>query len=1269
MSALALRPPAPLEGEVLAPGTGTGFTFSPSPFKAGVRRLFLPAGATLEDAVRMTGVGPRLRKRLGVYIADQRIPAHLWRRIRLKPGAELFIRLELGDGEGAKDVFRTILVLAAAVVGFFFGGIQGALQFAAIASALVNVLIPPPKPKADPYTFDQQPGNPYAAITGIRNQFAPYAPIPRVIGQRRMYPPLAARPYTEVQGNIQYLRMLLLVGYGPLDISDIRIGNTPITAFAGAQVEVREGWASDAQVSLYTKQIQEEALSIKLDPSVWNTRATEPGTQEVSIDIVFPYGLAWYKPSSGKKFNRRVESSVEWSADGAVWNPAQWIVSTIVSPSAQIVAIQQAGLLVAEAASATTEVVSGRFPVAGNAQGIYQVRVRRNTAAGGEGDVDTAYWAVLRSVKQDNPIAMAGLALIALRLQATEQLNGAPDTINCIAHSYLPVYDGVNWAYQRSRNPAWGYADVLRRRGVATMIGDERIDLNAIKTWADACDGPAPNAQEPYWRCDAVLEGGSVKNAAQMIAAHGRAQFTLVDGKYSIVRDVAQTTPVQHISPRNSSNYVGGKAFQDLPHAFRVTFVNPDRNDAQDEVIVYRDGYDEDGSGGNIAASKFETLDFPFCRSASQAWREGRYQWGVVELRPEEHSVSMDFEALRCTNGDLVRFSHDVIKVGLASGRIAALEYDSAGLVTAIQLDIATSMSEGFAYAIRVRGRDFSSTTHAIALDVSEPTGRFVLASPTSADIQIGDLATFGESGIETAPMIVKNINRGPNFTARVTMVDAQSGVYTADQGPIPDFESFINRSTPVQESERPSRPALRLRSDETALQRTGDGTLVERLEVTLEPYTANTLVPATRWAVEYRIANSHSQWIAMARERMGLPIFIAPVAQGDKYDVRARVISAFGVPSEWAYSFEHTIIGKTSAPNAPTSFSATAGLDGVFVNFVPSASLDVIGYDIRYGGANWDAATKLGLVRGAAFFTLILTGSAVTFRVKALDAVGNYSTEVTAASAAYNARLEGAYQSSNPLVTGASAYRTPINPLSSSDAGSTSTVAIAAHTLKASSGAGAANVVASYNSGSVTGLSFATGYHIFAYDPTLAGGAVTYVASTSAETYVTNRDYIWIGYIVTVNDGGGGGSSPPPPPEQCVAAWAWIDAARNAGAIAAGDIIDVLGEDMASVTQCCVAAAKPAKTLGYRLTTTSGVTLTCSESTPITQPSGLTVRARDALGALVAVDDALGLRWEAIVEKVRVGIIDVARIHIGGRTYAAGDEPGRRMFTHNPLK
>ena len=130
-----------------------------------------------------------------------------------------------------------------------------------------------------------------------------------------------------------------------------------------------------------------------------------------------------------------------------------------------------------------------------------------------------------------------------------------------------------------------------------------------------------------------------------------------------------------HITPRNSFNYIGRKQFIDLPHALKVRFINPQKDWQEDERIVYSDGYDVQN------AERFETVDMMACTRPEQAWREGRYHLAVGRLRPETHEVFQDVEALRATDGDLVMFAHDVIMVGISTGRIKAQTIEG-GLVT-----------------------------------------------------------------------------------------------------------------------------------------------------------------------------------------------------------------------------------------------------------------------------------------------------------------------------------------------------------------------------------------------------------------------------------------------------------------------------------------------------------------------------------------------------------------------------------------------------------
>jgi hypothetical protein len=106
--------------------------------------------------------------------------------------------------------------------------------------------------------------------------------------------------------------------------------------------------------------------------------------------------------------------------------------------------------------------------------------------------------------------------------------------------------------------------------------------------------------------------------------------------------------------------------------------------------------------------------------------------------------------------------------------------------------------------------------------------------------------------------------------------------------------------------------------------------------------------------------------------------------------------------------------------------------------------------------------------------------------------------------------------------------YRPLSNPLTGHDAGSSATINVASFTMRTSSKGDI-----SENSGSITGLSYATGYYVYEDDPTLAGGAVTYHAATTKGTALQGAGRFYVGSITTPasgaidtignNDGGGG--------------------------------------------------------------------------------------------------------------------------------------------------
>jgi len=235
-----------------------------------------------------------------VRVGGAAIPAEWWRHVRPKAGTLLEVvgrpRGEM-DEQTAKTVgtVATILVLVAATVvtggilapllgpAFAAGGLGALLGGAAISVGgrlAINALIKPSQP-ALPAGRKAAGGSTERAlsITGTGNNPNPYGSVPCVVGDHLMFPPLAAMPFSETVGQDQYLRMALDLGYGDLDVSQIRIGPTDLSTFAGTndlEYEVGE------TPSLFADDVDELSVNADLaDGGAFVERTTSPTTDEI----------------------------------------------------------------------------------------------------------------------------------------------------------------------------------------------------------------------------------------------------------------------------------------------------------------------------------------------------------------------------------------------------------------------------------------------------------------------------------------------------------------------------------------------------------------------------------------------------------------------------------------------------------------------------------------------------------------------------------------------------------------------------------------------------------------------------------------------------------------------------------------------------------------------------------------------------------------------------------------------------------------------------
>jgi hypothetical protein len=952
-------------------------------FRTETLRLEIPEGATLADLLQLAGVPEWAPVR--VWIDDWEIARASWPHVRPKAGRRVTIRVVPSGGGGGDSnkglrilLLVVIIVIAIVVTVMTWGTLGPAMAMmlggliVSLGSFAVNALLPPPKPKLSDLASLGRAAPTYS-LTGTRNQLAPYQQVPRVYGRHRIFPPLAGYPTTWSDDVNQILAEHFCVGYGPLVLEDVRIGDTPITDYTGVTLELRPGYPDDAPLSYPGWTVRyEEPLSITLAQDVEYAHAGRPDSDYLSIEVTFPQGLFFYddRNQTFPMATAFLVSLRELGPDGLPLTDWTLIRHWAFNEN-------------------RNDTLRFSWQFALPHRGHWEVKMQKIGPAGPGVDnekwVWTAAWTAMRSIRLENPIAVSGMAQIGLILTASGQLSGVVDQLNVIATSILPDWNGATWEPAPTRNPASIYLDILRGPATARPIPDSLIDWPALQEWHEACAAAG-------YTFDAVFDAaGTVFENLNSVAAIGRASFSMRDGKYSVVRDRPQTVPVQFFTPRNSSEFSGRKTYQPLPHALKVKFINPAAHWTQDERYVYDDGYDASN------ATRFEGLELFGVTDAELAWRHGRYWIAGGRLRPETYELTVDVEYLIATRGDLVHVQHDVPLWGLGSGRLVGIGAPLGDGSAEFLLDEVLNVTPGATLALRIRLQDSSSYLGTAIAIPDEPhrTTRLYVPAPLPA-ANVGDLAMVGEIGTETVACVIKAIEPTDNLAAKLTLVDAAPEIHDADTGAIPPFESHVTRQPPLNRPAPPAPVIDVVRTDEWVM-------LDDQPSLAVAFHVPDDLlaVPATHIQAQYRPSDSSAEWITLPTRTMPVSeLAIRPLEQGRSYDVRLRSYNAtLSMASDWTTATGVLVVGKSSLPPDPLALSLDA--EAVELRWLyPTPPPDLDGFLVRYApgpGANWDEAQPLhdAVVSDTRFHLPPLTGT-FTFLVKAVDTSGNQSANPT---------------------------------------------------------------------------------------------------------------------------------------------------------------------------------------------------------------------------------------------------------------------------------
>lgn len=888
------------------------------------------AGLTVAEIVASVLPGlrdedrPSVRVALVTHRGSAIIEPAYWRRVRPRSGVHVVIRVVPG-----KDALRSILSIVVAVAatalsggfGAAFGSALGigtaagealvTLGVTALGNLAINALIPPPEP-------DPGPENTYT-ISGWRNRLDPDGAIPVVSGKIRFAPPFACRPFTEIINGDQYVLSLFLGGYGRLLMSDFRIGESSLAEYDEVEIEVREGVEGDDPITLIPRQIVEETVGTELtrnlprddlgeiipgEPGIEKpvVRSTGADASGASVIFAWPAGLVAYD-SKGRKVAITKDIRIEHRLAGAE-NWQEVVTLSVVEGTLEAFYRQH----------------TWNFPT----RGRWEVRVTMMTDERGTDQTqERSVWAAIQTLRPEYPLNIeTPMALVALRIKATDQLNGQLDNFNMMASRICPDWDAQTeqWIDRETSNEASIYRSVLQGTANAKPALDSEIDLEQLIEWHAFCE-------QKGLKYDRVMDDPqfTLRDALTEIAAAGRASPRHDGVKWGVIIDRPQDLVVDHINPRNASGFSVTRSYFEPPHALRIKFKDATNDYKDAERYVRWPGYE-----GPITLT--EQLEQRGKTDPDEIYREGLRRIYETIYRPDSYRLTQDGPALVATRGDQVMVSHHVIDRVLGAARIKTV----AGRL--IELDDVVEMVEGQSYAIRFRiyeDRPVHETPDTIGTSVvgkvlTTPGETSVLTLERSGEgPKTGNLVHFGPLTADSVALLVTEVEAGDGQISQLRLIDAAPEIdELIDEAVIPPWSGIIGAEI-TENFTQPSAP--RFTRIQSGLADTGDADLV-----IYQIEEGAGLIRAASFEIEHRLDGAGT-WATLTIPVANGGGEIIDYESGDVVDIRARNITVAGVEGPYTPAISFTV-GSNDAgiPEAldDSAFAVRGGLGGILVAF-----------------------------------------------------------------------------------------------------------------------------------------------------------------------------------------------------------------------------------------------------------------------------------------------------------------------------------------------
>ena len=635
------------------------------------------------------------------------------KRGMLKPKDGRVVSLEpTPSGGGNRGSFLGSLAAAA----FVFAGAP--FVFASFAVAIGSIY---------DYRVAQKNRRPPAPLQGPRteatgsNSAEKGQPLPLIAGRIRFTPPLAMLPSSEFIGdsNDQYFKTAVFWGHGPMDISDVRFGAgsgddniKPESEIIDSSDEwVRNDYEGKGGI-VFVDRLDEERVNV-VPSTTEHIFTTERQTDRMKIVVRHSRRFRWYisyiydTRDSGTVIRRTVEGSVSRTmkvqyrkkADPGE-TPAAWkdVIEVRFSGSSggEETAIPIDGGPDPRRRGETLPLPEGR--------GIYEVRVTGTHTERSPGNPDdynngriykSDYLAVTKFISEadEAPVTRAGVAVSAWKIRLGSDESRVVREINAVGGTKVFKYqsdenadDYGTWPedtaanrkdpakFGISTNPAdWFVAYICSTDFNRFPKARSVLDIGNLGEWWEFC-----NDKGLKWSLR-DHRNLSLNDLLNDVAAAGLSQPTLT-GLWGVVTDKPNPRSEWLFNPANTANFQIQADRVRVPHAYRVTFEDERRDWEQNVRIVYRDGYNLDGTGtytvsgvtkNNQRATHIEDLSLPGVTDERQVYILARHRLAALLHRPHLVTFDVDYAAMAVEFGDRCTLTHDGALVGQAWGTVS----------------------------------------------------------------------------------------------------------------------------------------------------------------------------------------------------------------------------------------------------------------------------------------------------------------------------------------------------------------------------------------------------------------------------------------------------------------------------------------------------------------------------------------------------------------------------------------------------------------------